>query len=47
MRRPRTIIKQGIKNGHGGVMPTWQGRLSEPTIKALTVYVYGFGGGEK
>jgi hypothetical protein len=29
------------------VMPAWEGRLSEPIIKALTVYVYTFGGGEK
>jgi len=28
-------------------MPAWQGRISDPTIKALTVYVYSFGGGEK
>jgi len=28
-------------------MPAWTGRLSEPTIKALTVYVYSLGGGEK
>ena len=43
----KATIEQGIRNGRGGVMPTWQGRLSEPTIKALAVYVYGFGGGEK
>ena len=43
----KDTIVQGIENGRGGVMPTWQGRLSEPTIKALTVYVYTFGGGEK
>ena len=43
----KATIEQGIRNGRGGVMPVWQGRLSEPTIKALTVYVYGFGGGEK
>ncbi len=43
----KATIEQGIKNGRGGVMPAWQVRLSEPTIKALTVYVYGFGGGEK
>ena len=38
---------EGIQNGRGGVMPAWQGRLSEPIIKALVVYVYSFGGGEK
>ena len=43
----KTTIVQGIQNGRGGVMPAWNGRLSEPIIKALTVYVYSFGGGEK
>jgi cytochrome c oxidase cbb3-type subunit III len=43
----KETIMQGVRNGHGGVMPAWQGRLSEPTIKALAVYVYSFGGGEK
>ena len=42
----QTII-DGIRNGRGGVMPAWGGRLSEPTIKALTVYVHTLGGGEK
>ena len=43
----KATIMQGVQNGRGGVMPAWQGRLSEPIIKALTVYVYTFGGGEK
>jgi cytochrome c oxidase cbb3-type subunit 3 len=43
----KATIMQGVQNGRGGVMPAWQGRLSEPIIKALTVYVYSFGGGEK
>jgi cytochrome c oxidase cbb3-type subunit 3 len=43
----KATIMQGIEKGRGGVMPTWEGRLSEPIIKALTVYVYTFGGGEK
>ena len=43
----KDTIMQGIRNGRGGVMPAWQGRLNEPIIKALTVYVYTFGGGEK
>jgi cytochrome c oxidase cbb3-type subunit 3 len=43
----KETIMEGVRNGRGGVMPAWQGRLSEPTIKALTVYVYSFGGGEK
>jgi cytochrome c oxidase cbb3-type subunit 3 len=43
----KVTIMEGVQNGRGGVMPAWQGRLSDPTIKALTVYVYSFGGGEK
>ena len=43
----KETIVQGIQNGRGGVMPVWGGRLSEPTIKALTVYVHTLGGGEK
>lgn len=43
----REIIVETVWGGRGGVMPAWQGRLSEPTIKALTVYVHGLGGGEK
>jgi len=43
----KETIMQGIRNGRGGTMPAWNGRLSEPTIKALTVYVYSLGGGEK
>jgi cytochrome c oxidase cbb3-type subunit III len=43
----KETIMEGLRNGRGGVMPAWQGRLSEPIIKALTVYVYTFGGGEK
>lgn len=43
----KETIMQGIFSGRGATMPAWQGRLSEPTIKALAVYVYSFGGGEK
>jgi len=43
----KQTIMQGVQNGRGGVMPAWNGRLSEPIIKALIVYVYSFGGGEK
>jgi cytochrome c oxidase cbb3-type subunit 3 len=43
----KQTIMQGVQNGRGGVMPPWQDRLSEATIKALTVYVFSFGGGEK
>jgi cytochrome c oxidase cbb3-type subunit III len=43
----RAVIIEGLVNGRGGVMPPWLGRLDEPTIKALAVYVYALGGGEK
>ena len=43
----KATIMEGIWNGRGGVMPAWAGRLDDTTIKALTVYVYSFGGGEK
>jgi cytochrome c oxidase cbb3-type subunit 3 len=34
-------------NGRGGMMPAWQGRLDDTTVKALTVYVQTLSGGEK
>jgi cytochrome c oxidase cbb3-type subunit 3 len=43
----RQVIIEGLWNGRGGVMPAWAARLDDTTIKALTVYVYSFGGGEK
>ena len=43
----KATIVQGIQNGRGASMPAWNSRLADPTIKALTVYVYSFGGGEK
>lgn len=42
----RDDIHDQIWNGHGGVMPTWGGRLSPEEIKALAVYVHNLGGGE-
>ena len=43
----KKIIIEGLQNGRGGIMPAWGGRLSDSTIKALTVYVHSLGGGEK
>ena len=40
-------IMERVRVGGGGVMPAWSGRLDPTTIKALTVYVHGFGGGEQ
>ncbi len=42
----RDAIYDQIWNAHGGVMPTWDGRLTPATIKALAVYVHSLGGGE-
>jgi cytochrome c oxidase cbb3-type subunit 3 len=42
----KKTIMEGITNGRGGVMPAWGGKLDAVTIKALTVYVHTFGGGE-
>jgi cytochrome c oxidase cbb3-type subunit 3 len=42
----RKIIMEGMREGRGGIMPAWSGRLDETTIKALTVYVHSMGGGE-
>ena len=41
----REIVAQ-IANPRMGVMPPWQGRLDEATIRMLTVYVHTLGGGE-
>jgi cytochrome c oxidase cbb3-type subunit III len=43
----KDVIVDGITNGRGAMMPAWSGRLDPTTIKALAVYVYSFGGGEK
>jgi len=42
----REDIQDQIWNGHGGVMPTWSGRLSPAEIRALAIYVHNLGGGE-
>jgi cytochrome c oxidase cbb3-type subunit 3 len=40
----KATIMEGLWNGRGGVMPPWEGRLDDTTIKALTVYVHSLGG---
>ena len=42
----RADIRDQIWYGHGGVMPTWAGRLTPEEIKSLAVYVHSLGGGE-
>lgn len=43
----RDSIYKTVFYGRGGVMPYWQGRLDEQTIRQLAVYVHQLGGGEK
>ena len=35
-----------VSYSRGGVMPSWNGRLDEATIKSLAIYVHTLGGGE-
>jgi cytochrome c oxidase cbb3-type subunit 3 len=42
----RALIREQIVNGRGGVMPSWEGRLSPETIKALAVYIHANAGGQ-
>ncbi|NBO17677.1 MAG: cytochrome-c oxidase, cbb3-type subunit III [Proteobacteria bacterium] len=35
-----------VSNPRHGVMPTWESRLSDETIKQLAIYVHSLGGGE-
>lgn len=42
----RAAVRGQIFAGNGGVMPTWGGRLSPETIKALSVYIHANAGGQ-
>ncbi len=42
----REDIFKVIYGGSGGVMPAWEDRLDDDTIRQLTVYVHQLGGGE-
>lgn len=39
-------IATQIKNPKHGIMPSWEGRLSDTTLRQLTIYVHSLGGGE-
>lgn len=39
-------IKAQITKSRNGVMPNWQGRLSEAEMRAVALYVHTLGGGE-
>ena len=41
-----SAIAAQIKNPAHGVMPAWQSRLGDVTVKQLAVYVHSLGGGE-
>jgi len=43
--RKQDVMAQVTKPRHG-VMPTWEARLPDETIKQLTIYVHSLGGGE-
>lgn len=40
-------VTETIYNGRAGVMPAWQTRLDDATIKSLAIYVHNLGGGKK
>jgi cytochrome c oxidase cbb3-type subunit 3 len=42
----REDIRATLQAGRGGVMPAWQGRLDDATIKSLAIYVHALGGGK-
>ncbi len=42
----REVVRAQIVNPRQGVMPNWNTRLDEATIRAVTLYVHGLGGGE-
>ncbi|RMB07760.1 cytochrome-c oxidase, cbb3-type subunit III [Eilatimonas milleporae] len=42
----RDTLFATVAHSRRGVMPSWVGRLDEATIKQLTLYVHGLGGGE-
>ena len=43
----RETVIASVWGGRKGVMPNWNGRLNDQTIKSLTVYVHSLGGGEQ
>jgi cytochrome c oxidase cbb3-type subunit 3 len=42
----RASIRTTVFTARNSVMPAWEGRLDEATIKMLTLYVHGLGGGK-
>ena len=46
MAGDKATMMETIRNGRGGVMPTWGERLDPETIKELAIYVHSLGGGQ-
>ncbi len=42
----RDSVIESVYSGRAGVMPAWEGRLDENTIRGLTVYLHQLGGGK-
>ncbi len=42
----REAIMASVSDGRNGVMPAWEGRLSDAQIKELALYVHTLGGGQ-
>jgi cytochrome c oxidase cbb3-type subunit III len=42
----RDDVVNTVTNAHTNVMPTWEHRLDDDTIKELTIYVHSLGGGK-
>jgi cytochrome c oxidase cbb3-type subunit 3 len=42
----KASIMQQVTSPRHGVMPTWEARLPDATIRQLTIYVHSLGGGE-
>lgn len=42
----RSAVIASISNPRLGVMPAWEGRLDDVTVKQLAVYVHSLGGGQ-
>lgn len=43
----REAVYQTVAQGRNSVMPHWEGRLDDHTIRQLAVYVHALGGGEE
>lgn len=43
----RATVYETVFNSRAGVMPFWEGKLDDNTLRQLTVYVHELGGGEE